>query len=363
MLASCSPAKAPVSAVQPPEAPVLQPMKEKAAWEVEYEKVLAAARKERKVLLYTSRGADMRAALYKGFTPKFGIELESMSGKGNEITQKILAERRADLHLVDVYTSGATEPILNLKPVNAVDKMDGALILPEVTDTRLWYKGKLPWADKEHTTFSFLAYESGEIGINTNLVKPGEIKTLQDLLNPKWKGKMILNDPTVTGTGSKLVGVVATRQGWDFWRQIVKQEPIVLRDQRLMVEWMAQGKYAIVIPPESEPFNVAKEAGAPVDTIMPEGVAYLTGDVLNLIKDAPHPNAAKVFINWLLSREGQEIFSRVKAAQSAREDIKVEGIKGRTPGVDYFESNNEEFVFKQADNLRVAREVFGPLMK
>ena len=88
------------------------------------------------------------------------------------------------MHLVDVYTSGATEPILNLKPVNAVDNMDGALILPEVTDTRLWYKGKLPWADKDHTTFSFLAYESGEIGINTNLVKPGEIKTLQDLLNP-----------------------------------------------------------------------------------------------------------------------------------------------------------------------------------
>ena len=121
-------------AVQPPAALALQPVKEKAAWEVEWEKVLAAARREGKVVLYTSRGADMRAALYKGFTSRYRIELDSTGGKGNEITQKILAERRADLHLVDVYTSGATEPILNLKPVNAVDNMDGALILPEVTD-------------------------------------------------------------------------------------------------------------------------------------------------------------------------------------------------------------------------------------
>lgn len=363
LLAGCTPATSKVPAIPPSGTLVTQPVKEKAAWEIEWEKVLAAAKKEGKVVLYTSRGADMREALYKVFTPKYGIELDSMSGKGNELSQKIIAERRADLNIADVLTTGATDPILNLKPAGALDKMDKSLILPEVTNAKLWFKGELPWADKEHTTFTFLAYESGEIGINTNLVKPGEIKTLQDLLNPKWKGKIILNDPTLSGTGSKLVGVLAQTQGWDFWRQLVKQEPIVLRDQRLQVEWMAQGKYAILIPPESEPYNAVIEAGAPLDRVWLEGVIYVTGDVLNLIKDAPHPNAAKVFINWLLSIEGQEIFSRVKSAQSAREDISVEVSRGRKPGLNYFDSNNEQFILNQAESIRVSKEIFGPLMK
>lgn len=360
LLAGCAPAATKLPAKLPTEVPAL---KEKAAWEIEWEKVLAAAKKEGKVVLYTSRGADMRAALYKGFTPKFGIEMDSTSGKGNELAQKILAERRAGLHIADVYTSGATDPLLSLKPNGALEKMDGFLILPEVTDVKLWYRGRLPWADKEHTTFGFLAYESGEIGINTNLVKPGEIKVLNDLLNPKWKGKIILNDPTISGTGSKLVGVTATKLGWDFMKQLVKQEPLVLRDQRLMVEWLAQGKYAIVIPPQSEPFNAVQEAGAPVGTLMLEGMAYLTGDVGSIIKDAPHPNAAKVFMNWLLSREGQEIFSRVKDAQSAREDVKITVSRGRTPGLDYFESNGEEFILQQTEHMKMAREVFAPLLR
>lgn len=368
LLLACVPKAAPPAAapaVSQPPAPRAEaaPVPVRPAWEVEWEKVLEAARKEGKVVLYTSRGADMRIALTNVFVPKYGIKLEAVSGRGTELSLKILAERRANLNLVDVHTSGASPPILDLKPVGALESFDKALILPEVTDTKLWYGGKLPWADKDHTVFSFLAYQSGEIGVNTNLVKPGEIKSLKDLLNPKWKGKIIINDPTVTGTGSKMIGVVAENHGWDIWRQIAKQEPLILRDQRLMIDWLAQGKYAVVVPPETDPFNLVLEAGAPVARVTVAEAAYITGDVLTLVKDAPHPNASKVFINWLLSKEGQTVYSKMKRAQSAREDITVEGIRAREPGVNYFDSNGEVFTRNQAEAMRVAKEVFGPLMK
>lgn len=93
-------------------------------------------------------------------------------------------------------------------------------------------------------------YSTKSIVINTNMVKAGEIKGYADLLNQQWKGKILLNDPTKAGSGGKLFGVVGSRiMGWDYWDKILKQYPALVTDQRLLVEWVARGRYTVGFAP------------------------------------------------------------------------------------------------------------------
>lgn len=339
----------------------------KEPWEIEWEKTIEEAKKEGRVTLYSTAGPEARDTIYNPFIKKFGIEFDIVSGKGAQLTAKLLAEARAGLHLADIYTGGPTNITFEMKPAGLLtENLDKTFILPEVKDSNLWYKYDQMWADNERTHFRFLAYGSGEIAINTNLVMPGEIKTLQDLLNPKWKGKIIISDPTVSGAGSTAVAVVAYKYGWDFWRKLVtQQEPLVIRDEDLMIRWLAMGKYAIVTGPKTEAFDYAREAGAPIERVRGiGGVDYISGHLITLFKRAPHPNAAKVLINWLLSKEGQELYSKGNGKQSAREDIKVEGIAStRQPGIDYVMTHHEDFGKITVKLREEALEIFGPLIK
>ncbi len=367
-IAGCSYKEAPVLVLPPAPAVLVEPTKEKAAWEPEWDKTLSAARKEGVVMVYTNRSSDMAEAWREVFEKRFGIKMDRLSGRGAELAQKILAERRAGLYLPDIHTSGGEVTVLSLKPAGALTPIKDWLVLPEVADPKFWYGSKHPWVDKDYMIFNSLAYPSGEIGINTNLVKKGEVKELKDLLSPKWKGKIVLNDPTVTGTGFKFFSIVVHRFAWgiDFWREFAsKQEPLIIRDQRLMMDWLSLGKVAILVTPETEPYLRAREAGAPIDTIDFKEASYLTGDTVMVMDRAPHPNAAKVFLNWILSREGQEIYQRLKASQSARVDLptNIPEMKYREPGIEYWSSMDEEYIKRSAQYIPIAREIFEPLMR
>lgn len=370
LLASCAPRTAPAAPAAPqaaaPQAPAqAAPVPVKPAVEDKWEKLVAAAKAEGTVVSYMAGGAALRAALVQTFKERFGIRLEIIAGKGSALSEKVLSERRAKLYLVDVMTGGSTNFINELKPGGALDPLEKELILPEVLDPKNWMPGEPSWPDKDRLMVAISSDASGKLGLNTNLVKPGEIKSLKDLLNPKWKGKIIINDPTIAGTGGKFFGVVAEKYGYDIWRQIAQQEPVVLRDERLMVDWLVHGKYAIIISPKTEPMFNAKDAGAPVDTINVEEGNYKSGDLVGLMNRAPHPNAARVYINWLLTHDGQTVYNAAQGTWSGRADVTVEGTaaKKKIPGAQYFDSNAEEFIVKQPDHFKVAAEIFAAAIK
>lgn len=340
------------------------------AWEVEWERVLEAGKKEGKLVLYSTAGVEVRTTVIPAFKKKYGIEVEAIMAKGAEVAEKLMSERRAGLYLGDVYNGGSTTPTTQLKPQGALDPLDSAFILPEVADPKAWYGGDLRWVDKQHTILSFLAYPNTNVVINTSVVKPEEIKSYKDLLNPKFKGKIVMNDPTTAGTGAKTFAVIGEEyMGMDFWREFVKQEPVIIRDQRLQIEWVARAKYPIGLLPKTSVVTEFKLAGSPLDYITPVEGTYLSAGSgnLSLINKAAHPNAAKVYINWLLSREGQTVFGRAYGSQSARVDVPTEGIEAdkiRQPGVKYFlYADTEEWVAKEPERMKVAKEIFGPLMK
>lgn len=341
----------------------------RSGWEEQWNRVLAMSKREGKIVVYTTAGTEVRTALVPAFQEKYGIPADFVMGKGAEISQKLLTERKAGINLADVYIGGTTTMVTQLQPGGVSAPLDNALILPEVTNPKAWWGDSLLWVDSKHMALAFNAYSLPAYAINTSIIKPDELKSYRDLLNPKWKGKISLNDPTTAGIGEKGMSFVLQTMGVDFVKDFAKQEPVIIRDQRLQVEWLAHGKYPVALFCKSDPVAEFLKAGAPIKELIPvEGQALTSGSGnLSLIEGAPHPNAARLFINWLLSKEGQGLFSKASLVQSAREDIPtdyLDAVKLRQPGVKYFWAETEEILLKLGNEERpLFKEIFSPLIK
>lgn len=378
---SCSPSVAPVSI---PEKPAVKSPGENEAlsggreelsesWQMKWDQLLVAAKKEGKVVFYCSAGQAVRDNVAREFQEATGIQVEITTGGMPELAARIFAEHRAGLYLVDILTGGVTTSITRLKPGGVLQPMEPAFILPELTDPELikktWWEGTLPWVDPESKLiFAMLAYPSPPVTINTNLVKPEEVSSWWDLLAPKFKDKIVMYDPTLAGPGGKLVVVSAQMiVGMDFWEKFIKQNPAILRDHRLVIEWLASGKKSIAMGTRAGTVGEFMEAGAPIADVTPKEGTYVTSGVgsLHFIRNAPHPNAAKLFINWNLSREGLIAWSKGNAAPSSRLDIPQDWVPAgtkRLPGVKYFQSDSEDAILSGDRYNEEARRIFQSFM-
>lgn len=366
ILFSCAPEVTTVRETSPVETKEITPVSQ-------WDKVLAAARKEGKVVIYNAGQApSVRAALSEGFSRRTGILVEMVAGRGGEISAKLVSENRYGLFLADVYLGGTTTMVTELKPKGLLSPMEPVLFLPEVMNAKLWFKNVVPWLDKDRMIIQTRMMPGGfpDVVFNTNLTRKSELVSWYDLLNPKFKASMNMQDPTTAGRGGKLIINALTYYGldWDYLRALARQEPTIVRDERLIVEWVARGKHMVSIMPDPVTYAEYKAAGAPVESSkFKETMEPLGGgsSAIVLIDRAPHPNAASLFINWFLSKEGQTVFARAYEIQSAREDVPTghllpENI--RKPGIDYA-IQTEEYILDEAKVRPITLEVFGPLLR
>lgn len=333
----------------------------------EWRDLVSAAQREGRVTLYGQIASTVQKVLSKELKSKFGITAEFVSGRGGEIANKIIAEQNAGLYIADVIFATTTNIINYLLPQGKVDRMDSAIILPEILDPAVWWEGKLPWVDKEQRYhMAFFAAPRIDLMVNTGLVKPGEIKSYKDLLAPKWKGRIVINDPTITGAGVSWFSAATKLIGPEYMRKLAKQQPLISRDQRLQVEWIARGKYPILIAATEQAEAEFVTAGAPIELLdtAEGGCVSQSSGAISLALKAPHPSAAKVVLNWVLSKEGQTTLSKAYLMQSGRVDVPSDFLDPkavRKPGRKYINTSTEEFQFLKKDNLILAEEIFGHL--
>ena len=366
----------PASDAAPAPARTTKVAKQKpAGWEQKWATVLAAAKKEGQVTVYSQWGPETRNLLIKGFRDKYGIDVEWLSvSRGPEITAKVAKERSAGINSADFFGTGLTTTLVTMKPQGLLGKIEPLLILPEVTDPKAWRIGKLPIVDKEGMGFGMIATTQRYILINTDLVKKGEITSYKDLLKPQFKGKLTLNDPTVTGPGNAMFGHFAQ----DLWGEagtvqflkdlLIKQEAVITRDNRQQVEWVARGKYAIAIAPLVEVTQDFLKQGAPLALLAAkEGVAIISGaGAFGIPPVMAHPNATTVFVNWLLSKEGQTLFIKGFGNPSARADVAGEGLNPLLfpqPGEKIYPETEEVIAVWRGKMMKVNKSVIDSLKK
>lgn len=374
IVAACASGATPAAAPSPTsvtgQSPFSPTTKSEPRWQDELEKLKAAAVKEGSLLIYGSSGAAVRDPVTKVFKEKYGVNLEWVSGRLGEVMQKVLMEQRSGIYNGDVYLSGATGIFLVKQTgvENAFQRLDPLLFLPEVLDKKAWWGGDLIFLDEEHSWAAFLAFPQPYIFINTELVKPGEVKGWKDVLDPKWKGKIVLYNPRDGAGLDWAYSVSEVVMGRDYLRQFIKQEPIILGDSRQQCEWVARGKYPIAVAARTENMNEFVTLGAPVKIVSPSEGVHLISSAggVSAFRNAPHPAATKLFINWSLTKEGGTLLSRLVGGQSARLDVPTDFLDQsmvRQPGGKYFNTITGEHYSKKQEFSKVAIEMFSPLMK
>jgi iron(III) transport system substrate-binding protein len=348
----------------------------KPAWQVIWEKTVAAAKKEGKLNFYVGRyGTEPLLNEFRKEFPE--IQLITVNGTGNSLGTRIIAEIRAGKFVADLFSGGANTNYEVLYQGKALDSIKSALILPEVLDESKWYEGRHRYTDPEQRhIFVYIANPSSSgFYYNTNLVSSKEFESYWDLVAPKWKGKYVSQDPTSTGLGGGLQFMYYHPElGPEFIKRLFgDMQPTLGRDRRQITDWLAQGKFALCVGCRDA--NRAKSQGLPVDELdnvdWKEGLELTTGGgSMSLIKGGPNPNAAKVFINWFLTRRGQIAMQKYNdlygedAPNSRRMDIPKDMLvltNRMIPGKKYFDVSDPKYadmtpIFRLSKELMKARE-------
>jgi ABC-type Fe3+ transport system substrate-binding protein len=340
-------------------------------WEKKWADILAGAKREGKVVIIAPPDPQVREALPAAFKAKYGVSVDYLGGRSSETAAKMRAERNAGVHTVDVALSGIQTMAAIFHREKMLDPIDDTVLIhPDVTDGSKWQKGK-PWfMDPEGKYVLRLFNTVGAMFfLNTDAAKPGEIKNAKDLLDPKWKGKIVAHDPTVPGTGSNDAARLYVQFGEDFIKKLyIDQQPRILRDRRQITDGIMRGTFAIALGAEDDDMEKLAKDGIPVQAVyelgdLPGSTSAGVGQVA-LMSHAPHPNAARLFINWIASKEGLEIYSRNRGGAPTRTDIDaksfmpIENIP--KPGVEYFDTYDWEFTLSTKEKIR---ERMGELLR
>jgi len=301
------------------------------AWRVEWGNTIEAAKKEGKVVVSIPASAELRQALEEGFKRQFpGIVQEVFPAPGGSNINRIVEEDKGGVHYFDIHVGGTSSIITGMLTADLLEPLAALMILPSVKKTTNWW-GDHIWADKSgRYIYMFLAYLTETIWFNTKELRPEEVRSYDDLLNPKLKGRIAILDPRIPGSGQSTWSFLWKINGEEYLRKLVHQRLIVGRNQRQLAESLANGTAALSIGLSYYSFSPFIKAGfllKPLPT--PKEGTYASSGSGNVValKKAPHPNAAKVYINWLLSREGQEIFTNVLNQPTRRLDVDTAATK------------------------------------
>jgi iron(III) transport system substrate-binding protein len=355
LLTACAPAAPPApSAASAPSAP--------AQATAEWQQAVEAARREGTISILTFEGTEVRDALVEGFQRKYpSIHLDYSGVEIAQIPPKMIMEQSVGQFRTDLVIAGTTTAITTMMPANVLTPVPPYLVGPNSSDPSKWQGGKLDYADDAgEYNLVFSGYVKPHFVIS-NDVALDEFKSLRDLLNPKWKGRIVMRNPAIPGgsQGSVVFWYDTPSLGQDFIRQLFQQEIVLSNNDTQILDWVARGQYAIGIGPSDPLANETIAKGLPLRQVpghqMQEGTYMTAGPGSVMIpRNPPHPNALKVYLDHLLSAEGQEAWTKAIGLPSLRTDVPVDpawAFMVPKPGVSYPATYKQRYVELRAEVL------------
>lgn len=252
---------------------------------------------------------------------------------------------------IDVQIGGSGELAL---PRDQMQPIKPLLILPKVADGKYWANGEIFYIDSQKMYFPQAAdYVSFRVFANADKLNVSELRVFSDLLDAKYKGKIVSADPTGMAGGQGFAEGVMHTRGPEFLEKLYKGQNVRLtRNGTQLVEMAVRGTYPIVIGALQSDIDKFVSQGFNLQYVdFQDWPPFSTGgrSVVKMPKKAPHPAAAAVFVNWFLSKPGQEVYEATLLEPSRRTDMEHKNIPSYMflkKDFDYVETYAEEYVTK-----------------
>jgi ABC-type Fe3+ transport system substrate-binding protein len=333
----------------------------------DWNKIVEAAKREGMVKCACPPRRDFATAFKKGFEDAYpGITLEITAAALPAFPLRVAKEQAAGMHLWDVYTFGPGAEIFELKNKGGLESLHDYLVLPDVLKDSAWVGGlkdRFLDVEQKHVFGMFFSISTGSI--NRDVLPDLKVKSFEDLLHPALNGKMVSVDPRVGGAGESLAAAVYSRYGREGLKKLFVDQDVLLVKGNLEVAEQVVRKAKPVSLTSVSPDSQLKyrEAGVKLnleDLVVPElARAGTNGSCPAIFKNPPHPNATKLFINWLLSQDGQKYISAARGEPSARTDVvPTKPEDAPKPGMKYLYAHKEEVMMKYlAPAQKILREL------
>jgi iron(III) transport system substrate-binding protein len=319
-----------------------------AAMPADWNQLVEQANKEGKLILFGAPDNHFRTKVVGAFNkqyPKVKVEYR-IATKTSDLVSKIGAEKRAGIHQIDLVLWGSNGIYSELIPAGYMTPIKEMLVLPEFGDSSKWAQGKLEYSDTEEKYIAAYAQSEGvQFMVNKSLVDMSKLTSYEDLLDPRYAGKIVIGHPAHVGQSRYAFGYFYMLYGEDYFRKLAAQKPAVVKDVKQMIEWVAHGKYAIGISPGGQHALIEMiDAGIPIAGMQAKEGGYYSPGYSNVsaMKQAPNPNAAKLFANWIFTREAQEVVVALDGS-SVRSDVakSLKFDKGKKYYAPHFQKNDD----------------------
>ena len=327
-----------------------------------WRKILAAAKTEGQV---TVAGFPLLAEKMKAaFERDTGIQLNFLGGNAAEQSARLAEEARAHNLTIDILLGGGRE--LELARQGFMQPILPQLILPSNTPDH-FRDGKYKFVDNSgQYLLQGAEYVFGWLTVNSDIIKPEEIRVWKDLLDPKFRGKIASYDIRYPGPGQGASTWLYKVYGIEFIKDLFLGQQVKFSvDNRALMEGVVRGTAPVLfggIQVEVERFRANFKN---IAVILPKDApGYVTGgySVIKQAKGVPHPNAATVFVNWYISKPGQEVYQSTMLELSRRMDLPATVPDYLIPGargINYHDDYNEDYYYKRTGMVKVISDALG----
>jgi iron(III) transport system substrate-binding protein len=303
-------------------------------WQKEWAKTLDAARHEGVVFVSGPPGPLQRQAFVTGWQKAFpDIKIEYTAVRGTQILPNVVRERQSGLYNWDIIIASTDPTVFILPPINALAPLRDALIDPDVFDDKKWNGGfGEGFVDSAQKYFySPMGLAAMNLGyVNRECVSDEAFNKSEDLKKPEFKGKVVTYDPLQPGIGSRNIWRLSVDKGMDWLKDLFQNHGVVFsRDYRQETEWLVGCRMPIALGIPQDPISQMQTQGIGKKLQVLSGPAFFGdhgngwaggNENLGIYNNAPHPNAAKLFVNWYLSQEGQQLYATLNSSNSRRLD-------------------------------------------
>ena len=312
--------------------------------------LVQAARKEGKVVWHTSLALPSSTAISHYFQGKYkGIEVEVHRNGSQRVLQRFMQEATAGLKNADiVHTSDAGHfellkdkgLLLKFTPQSVAGFPDG-------------FKDKTGFYYGMRATLSVIAH-------NPKIVAEKDApQTWKDLLNPKWGGKMVTAHPGYSGIIMTHVLALVNVYGWDYFRDLAKNKLHIVQSANDPAGVVASGERPVGVNGAEYFYYKTLKQGNPIKIIYPkEGVPLVVSPVA-IAKDAPHPNAAKLFTEFIFSKESQQLLADKEGLYTGHPEVTYPADKPKLKDLKLLQADADELEKRNAEIKKRFTEFFG----